>query len=274
MSNPANKFSKDLYKLLHIPRTATQNEIKQSYRRIALALHPDRHDGCQIKSDEFKEASEAYRILSDFSKRVEYDRWLDGVDVGADGRVRKRGMSRAAERNPHYRKVYSPKAPPGFKIFDRQRHYDMHYGDGMMREEIERARRRAEAASSRKSGYSYQSPLGNGFSFDAGRPTSDQRNPYSRRRHSRGNSHLGGGGDEDIRIEYEESYFDMNGGSGSISDFSQARNMMKGKEYVVERMKDRRKHRIRERGQPNPYAERRKNDEELRTAESSGCAIM
>lgn len=54
---------------------------------------------------------------------MEYDRWLDGVEVGADGRVRKRGVSRAAERNPHYRKVYSPKAPPGFKIFDRQRHY-------------------------------------------------------------------------------------------------------------------------------------------------------
>ncbi|EED91009.1 predicted protein, partial [Thalassiosira pseudonana CCMP1335] len=66
---------KDLYKILHLPRTATTHEIKQSYRKIALALHPDRHNGCEIKSNEFKQASEAYKILSDYSTRVEYDRW-------------------------------------------------------------------------------------------------------------------------------------------------------------------------------------------------------
>ena len=142
MSAPLNQFTKDLYKLLHLPRTATQNEIKQSYRKIALALHPDRHDGCDIKTAEFKEVSEAYRILSDYSKRIEYDRWLDGVSLDSDGRIirqRRRGTSNAAQRNPFYRKVYSPAAPPGMKTFDRQRHYDMHYGDGMMNEEIEKA---------------------------------------------------------------------------------------------------------------------------------------
>jgi molecular chaperone DnaJ len=123
MSAPLHHFTKDLYKLLHLPRTATQNEIKQSYRKIALALHPDRHDGCEAKAEEFKALSEAYRILSDYRKRVEYDQWLDGVSVGADGKVRKKGASRAAERNPFYRKVYSPAAPPGMKTFDRQRHY-------------------------------------------------------------------------------------------------------------------------------------------------------
>ncbi len=94
MSAPLNQFSKDLYKLLHLPRTATQSEIKQSYRKIALALHPDRHDGCNIKTAEFKEASEAYRILSDYTKRIEYDRWLDGVSLDSDGRIRRKGTSR------------------------------------------------------------------------------------------------------------------------------------------------------------------------------------
>lgn len=115
-------FTKDLYKLLHISRTATQNEIKQSYRKIALTLHPDRHDGCETKTSEFKDVSEAYRILSDYTKRIEYDRWLDGVVLGEDGTIQKR-TSRAAQRNPFYRKVYSPAAPPGMKTFDRQRHY-------------------------------------------------------------------------------------------------------------------------------------------------------
>jgi DnaJ-class molecular chaperone len=119
-----SQFTKDLYKLLHISRTSTTSEIKQSYRRIALALHPDKHDGCSIKTSEFHQVTDAYNILSNYTKRIEYDRWLDGVVVGEDGVVRKGGVSsRAAERNPFYRKVYSPAAPPGMKTFDRQRHY-------------------------------------------------------------------------------------------------------------------------------------------------------
>lgn len=117
------KYGGDLYRLLRVPRTATGSEIKESYRRIALALHPDRHGGCESKTAEFKEVGEAYRVLSDHARRTEYDRWLDEVTVGDDGTVRRRGASRAAERNPFYRKVYSPAAPPGMKTFDRQRHY-------------------------------------------------------------------------------------------------------------------------------------------------------
>ena len=267
MSIPLNKFNKDLYKLLKLPRTATQSEIKQSYRKIALLLHPDRHDGCDKKTSEFKEVSDAYRILSDYTKRIEYDRWLDGVSLDNDGRVRRKGTSRAAQRNPFYRKVYSPAAPPGMKTFDRQRHYDMHYGDGMMNEEIERARKRAEAASPRKnSGYSYQSPLGSGFSFDTGRPMGEQKNPYSRRG-SRQHDHIHNNTAGLYRIEYEESYMEMNGGH----NFSEARKVMSSKEHVVERMNNRRKDRERERGDPNPYQERRRR---IENGEESGCVVM
>jgi molecular chaperone DnaJ len=45
-------------------RNATQNEIKEAYRKMALALHPDRHKGCETKGDLFKEATEAYKVLS------------------------------------------------------------------------------------------------------------------------------------------------------------------------------------------------------------------
>ncbi|KAL7447417.1 hypothetical protein ACHAXM_010627 [Skeletonema potamos] len=262
MSTPLNQFTKDLYKLLHLPRTATQSEIKQSYRKIALLLHPDRHDGCDIKTAKFKEVNEAYRILSDYTKRIEYDRWLDGVSLDNDGRIRRKGTSR---RNPFYRKVYSPAAPPGMKTFDRQRHYDMHYGDGMMNEEIERARKRVEAASPRKSGYSYQSPLGAGFHFDKGRPLGEQMNPYSRKG-ARQHDHIKNTGG--YRIEYEESYFDMN-----TSRLSEARKVMSSKEHVVDRMNDRRKDRVRERGDPNPYQERRRRIDADQES-SSGCVIM
>ena len=147
-----------------------------------------------------------------------------------------------------------------------QRHLmssDMHYGNGMMNEEIERARKRAEAVSSRKSGHSYQSPLGNGFTFNKDRPSGQQSNPYSIRRQRNQNQQHN---DDEIRIQYEESYLEMNGG-----DFDTARQVMKAKESVVERMNVRRRNRIRERGDPNPYLTRRGPNKD---EESTGCAIM
>ena len=136
---------------------------------------------------------------------------------------------------------------------------DMHYGDGMMKEEIERARRRAEAASPRNNGSSYQSPLGRGFSFDREKPMDQQMNPYSRKG-IRQHDHLHNGG---IQVEYEEGYVDMGG-----EDMDKARRMMRGKERVVERMNERRKYRARERGDaPGSRRPRRSDD-------SEGCTIM
>ena len=144
----------------------------------------------------------------------------------------------------------------------------MHYGDGMMNEEIERARKRYEAASPRKNGLSYDSPLGAGFSFDKSRPMKEQMNPYSRRG-ARQHDHLDKNGG--FRIEYEEGYLDM---SGSM-DFADAKRMTRGKEQVVERMHDRRKTRVRERGEPTP-SQRRRMEERMAASnpEESGCVVM
>ena len=145
----------------------------------------------------------------------------------------------------------------------------MHYGQGMMKEEIERARKRAEAASPRKSGYSYQSPLGAGFSFDSSRPLNQQMNPYSRkgkRQHDHINKHGG------IRIEYEEAYFDMNG-----MDLMESKRAMNGKETIVKRMSERRKNRVRERGEPlKSYQQQSREVDGSRRVESgdSACTIM
>ncbi|KAL3765484.1 hypothetical protein ACHAW5_008734 [Stephanodiscus triporus] len=272
-------FAKDLYRLLRVPRTATHSEIKRSYREMALALHPDRGHGCAMRTEEFKEVCEAYRILGDASTRAEYDRWLVGAESGG-----RRRRSVAAERNPFYRRVYSPAAPPGMKTFDRQRHFDMHYGHGMMNEEIERARKRAEAASPRRAGSggrSYASPLGAGFSFDERRPLREQTNPYSRRG-ERQHDDVVVGGAGGFRIVYEEAYVNMNGGSTDLVNGGARQRPTSGKEYVVERMKDRRKDRVRERGEPNPYRSSSRHDagggrgraDDDDDARSSGCVVM
>jgi DnaJ-class molecular chaperone len=68
------KTNKDYYKILEIDKTATQDEIKKSYRKIAMKYHPDRNPGNKEAEEKFKEAAEAYEILGDEQKRKEYDR--------------------------------------------------------------------------------------------------------------------------------------------------------------------------------------------------------
>lgn len=65
---------KNLYSILGVPKTATSDEIKQAYRKLALDLHPDRTKGDKQKTERFREICFAYAILSNIQKRSEYDR--------------------------------------------------------------------------------------------------------------------------------------------------------------------------------------------------------
>ena len=66
---------KDYYRTLGIERTAGAEEIKKAYRKLALLFHPDRNQGDKEAEERFKEISEAYAVLSDRKKRMEYDRF-------------------------------------------------------------------------------------------------------------------------------------------------------------------------------------------------------
>mmetsp|Transcript_36483 Transcript_36483/g.54423 ORF Transcript_36483/g.54423 Transcript_36483/m.54423 type:complete len:242 (-) Transcript_36483:41-766(-) len=214
-------ISKDLYRVLKVKKTATTAEIKQAYRKLALAFHPDRHDGDESKTSNFKEASEAYKTLSDHSSRTAYDRIINNVHGQA-----------AKKRQPPKRKVYRPRPPPGMKIFDEKKWYDMHYGDGQMQEELEYARRRAKEAGNRQE---YVSPLGKGFKFES----PDDRNPYSRA--AQGPS---AGKKEDFIFEYEEAHFyDMDGGGLGGS----GKRVVQRRTDVRDNLKQRRAERIRNR---------------------------
>ncbi|MDQ4097986.1 MAG: molecular chaperone DnaJ [Actinomycetota bacterium] len=63
-------FEKDYYKALGVPQTATENDIRRAYRKLAKQHHPDAHPGSE---ERFKEISVAYDVLSDAAKRKEYD---------------------------------------------------------------------------------------------------------------------------------------------------------------------------------------------------------
>ena len=71
---------RDYYEILDIPRAASADEIKKAYRKMALKYHPDKNPDDPTSEGKFKEAAEAYEVLSDADKRQRYDRYgHDGV---------------------------------------------------------------------------------------------------------------------------------------------------------------------------------------------------
>lgn len=63
----------DLYKVLEVSRTATTEEIRKAYRKLARKYHPDSNQGDKNAEEKFKQISDAYMILGDETKRAEYD---------------------------------------------------------------------------------------------------------------------------------------------------------------------------------------------------------
>jgi molecular chaperone DnaJ len=75
MSATANVTKVDFYEVLQVSRTASDQELKASYRRLAMQYHPDRNPNNPEAEEKFKACSEAYQILSDPEKRAAYDRY-------------------------------------------------------------------------------------------------------------------------------------------------------------------------------------------------------
>ncbi|HXB94504.1 MAG TPA: molecular chaperone DnaJ [Puia sp.] len=66
---------RDYYEILGVTKGASADEIKKSYRKVAMQFHPDRNPGDKAAEEKFKEAAEAYEVLSDADKRAQYDRY-------------------------------------------------------------------------------------------------------------------------------------------------------------------------------------------------------
>jgi curved DNA-binding protein len=97
---------RNYYEILGVPKTSTADEIKRSYRRLARKYHPDLNPGDKAAEERFKDIGEAYEVLSDTTKRQQYDRfgqyWKQGGFQGQGGRA------------PSSREQYKPDFEQGY----------------------------------------------------------------------------------------------------------------------------------------------------------------
>jgi molecular chaperone DnaJ len=83
---PAVAIKRDYYEILGVGRSASPEELKRAFRRLAMQYHPDRNPGDATAADRFKECNEAYQVLSDPEKRRSYDMFGHaGVDAASPG---------------------------------------------------------------------------------------------------------------------------------------------------------------------------------------------
>ncbi len=102
-------MAKDYYEILGVPRTASEEEIKKAFRRLAKQYHPDRNKGQKAAEQRFKEINEAHNVLTDKDKRAQYDQFGEARAKGFAGsefwdsfRSRQGGRPRGAPQAEEY----------------------------------------------------------------------------------------------------------------------------------------------------------------------------
>ena len=94
---------RDYYEILGVAKGASQDEVKKAYRKVAMQYHPDRNPGDKTAEEKFKEAAEAYEILSDTDKRSQYDRF---GHAGVSGNGRGFGNMNAEDIFSHFGDIF------------------------------------------------------------------------------------------------------------------------------------------------------------------------
>ncbi|MGK9369281.1 molecular chaperone DnaJ [Melioribacter sp. Ez-97] len=105
---------RDYYEVLGVSRDASQDEIKKAYRKLAMQYHPDRNPGDKEAEEKFKEAAEAYEVLSNAEKRAKYDRFGHG---GLKGGQDFHGFDNVNDIFSHFSDIFGG-AFGGSSIFD------------------------------------------------------------------------------------------------------------------------------------------------------------
>jgi molecular chaperone DnaJ len=112
----ATATKRDYYEVLEVPKTASAEEIKKAYRKKAIQYHPDKNPGDKAAEEKFKEAAEAYEVLSDENKRSRYDQFGHAGLGGATGGGYGGGMT-MEDIFSHFGDIFSEGFGGGFSNF-------------------------------------------------------------------------------------------------------------------------------------------------------------
>jgi molecular chaperone DnaJ len=107
---------RDFYEVLEVTKSATAEEIKKAYRKQALKFHPDRNPGNKAAEDNFKEAAEAYEVLSDPQKKARYDQF-GHAGIGGAGGFNGSGSMSMDDIFSHFGDIFSDLGFGGFGGF-------------------------------------------------------------------------------------------------------------------------------------------------------------
>ncbi len=108
---------RDFYEVLEVSKNASAEEIKKAYRKQALKFHPDRNPGDKTAEDKFKEAAEAYEVLSDPQKKARYDQF-GHAGVGGAGGFNGAGGMTMDDIFSHFGDIFSDFGFGGFGSFN------------------------------------------------------------------------------------------------------------------------------------------------------------
>lgn len=105
-------MKRDYYEVLGVSKSASLDEIKKAYRKVAMQYHPDRNPGDKAAEEKFKEAAEAYEVLNDSDKRTQYDRF--GHNAFGAGRGGGFGNMNTEDIFSHFSDIFGDDAFGGF----------------------------------------------------------------------------------------------------------------------------------------------------------------
>ncbi|MDR2598630.1 MAG: molecular chaperone DnaJ [Holosporales bacterium] len=97
---------KDYYSILGVSKTASQDELKKAYRKLAVKYHPDKNQGDKVSEEKFKEINEAYDVLRDDQKRAAYDRYGNDAFQGGGGGGGYTGGFNFTEGFPNFSEIF------------------------------------------------------------------------------------------------------------------------------------------------------------------------